>query len=81
MQDAVILANCLYDMTSIHPRNIPAAFTDYHNQRHEHIVSQYETRKMNAKLMYGQVGISWGSNHLSRRNTIPKRSYHNIFVS
>lgn len=64
MQDAVILANCLYDMASIYPQNITAAFTDYHNQRHEHVVSQYEISKMNAKLMYGQVGISCGSNHI-----------------
>ncbi|KAG0350206.1 hypothetical protein BG005_010262 [Podila minutissima] len=43
MQDAVILANCRYDLTSIHPRNITSAFKDYHEQRHEHVVSQYET--------------------------------------
>jgi len=55
MQDAVILANCLYDMTSIHPRNITTAFKDYREQRHQHVVSQYETSKLNAKLMYGQV--------------------------
>lgn len=30
MQDAVILANCLYDMASIHPHDITATFKDYH---------------------------------------------------
>ncbi|KFH67579.1 hypothetical protein MVEG_06311 [Podila verticillata NRRL 6337] len=40
MQDAVILANCLYDMTSVPPYNITAAFKDHHNQRHEHVMSQ-----------------------------------------
>ncbi|KAF9316903.1 hypothetical protein BG003_001433 [Podila horticola] len=55
MQDAVILANCLYDMASIHPHDITATFKDYRQQRHEHVVSQYETSKTNAKLMYGQT--------------------------
>ncbi|KAF9281999.1 hypothetical protein BGZ68_006272, partial [Mortierella alpina] len=54
MQDAVILANCLYDLTSVTPEDIAAAFQDFKDQRYPHVVAQYEASKKNAKILYGQ---------------------------
>ncbi|KAG0027871.1 hypothetical protein BGZ82_008724 [Podila clonocystis] len=54
-QDAAILANCIYDMTSTDPASITAAFKDYREQRYDHVKGQYDRSKVNAKIMYGQV--------------------------
>lgn len=55
LQDAVILANCLYDLDSYDTKSITEAFKDYHEQRCNHVKSQYETSKLNSKLTFGQV--------------------------
>ncbi|KAF9282000.1 hypothetical protein BGZ68_006273 [Mortierella alpina] len=55
MQDAVILANCLYDLASVTPEGIAAAFQDFKDQRYPHVVAQYEASKKNAKIRYGQT--------------------------
>ncbi len=55
MQDAVILANCLYDLKSVTPEGIAAALQDFKDQRYPHVVAQYEASKKNAKILYGQV--------------------------
>ncbi|KAG0093805.1 hypothetical protein BGZ92_001550 [Podila epicladia] len=54
-QDAAILANCLYDMTSTDRAGITAAFKDYREQRYDHVKGQYDRSKVNAKIMYGQT--------------------------
>ncbi|KAG0202927.1 hypothetical protein BGX28_004713 [Mortierella sp. GBA30] len=58
MQDAVILANCLYDLESLTPEAINAALKDYQEQRFEHAKFQYETSKINGRIMSGQVRLS-----------------------
>ncbi|KAG0027872.1 hypothetical protein BGZ82_008725 [Podila clonocystis] len=55
LQDAVILANCLYDLESNDTKNITEAFKDYHEQRCKHVKTQYETSKLNSKLTFGQT--------------------------
>lgn len=55
MQDAVILANCIYDMTSIDQEAITETFKDFREQRYEHVKFQFERSKVNGKLIYGQV--------------------------
>ncbi|KAG0257433.1 hypothetical protein BG011_003953 [Mortierella polycephala] len=54
MQDAVILANCIYDIASVMPEEVTAMFKDYRRQRRPHVQAQYEESKTNAKVMYGQ---------------------------
>lgn len=58
MQDAVILANCIYDLTALDTDSVTAALKDYHDQRYPHVKSQYDASKMNAKILLGQVKTS-----------------------
>lgn len=55
LQDAVILANCFYDLESYDTKSITKAFKDYHGQRCKHVKTQYETSKLNSRLTFGQV--------------------------
>jgi 2-polyprenyl-6-methoxyphenol hydroxylase-like FAD-dependent oxidoreductase len=56
MQDAVILANCLYEIAK-NPTsdNIADAFRDYQEQRFPHVQQQFDVSKTMAKVIYGQV--------------------------
>lgn len=55
MQDAVVLASYLYDLTSLTSEGIQEAFQAYRTERFPHVKEQYEASKINAKLIYGQV--------------------------
>ncbi|KAF9189622.1 hypothetical protein BGZ50_000650, partial [Haplosporangium sp. Z 11] len=54
MQDAVILANCIYEMNDATPAAITEALKSFKDQRYQHCLSQYEASKTNAKISYGQ---------------------------
>ncbi|KAG0343935.1 hypothetical protein BG005_002114 [Podila minutissima] len=54
MQDAVVLANCLYDIEEATQENIEAALTDYRAQRIGHVTVQVNMSKMMGKAMFGQ---------------------------
>ncbi|KAF9917823.1 hypothetical protein BX616_011175 [Lobosporangium transversale] len=55
LQDAVILANCLYEIADCAtPQNITAAFQDYKEQRHPYVEFQFKSSKMQGKIMFGQ---------------------------
>ncbi|KAI8350677.1 hypothetical protein B0O80DRAFT_457228 [Mortierella sp. GBAus27b] len=76
MQDAVILANCLYDIAN-NPtsENITNAFRDYQEQRMPHVRQQFDISKTMAKVIYGQT---W-SERLLRRivfGYLPKSMLH-----
>lgn len=55
MQDAVILANCLYDMYEPSYKNVRAAFKDYKSQRESHVQFSMERSVTMGKLMFGQT--------------------------
>ncbi|KAF8936256.1 hypothetical protein BGZ47_009588, partial [Haplosporangium gracile] len=55
MQDAVILANCIYDLENLRPENLTAAFRDYKEQRYSHAKRQIFNSRLNAKLSSGQT--------------------------
>lgn len=55
MQDAVVLASHLYDLTLLTSEGIQEAFQAYRKERFPHVKEQYEASKINAKLIYGQV--------------------------
>ncbi|KAG0366596.1 hypothetical protein BC939DRAFT_482450 [Gamsiella multidivaricata] len=57
LQDAVILANCIYDLKSTSQEDVSAAFKEFKQQRYPHVIEQYEASKMNAKIIYGQTLI------------------------
>lgn len=55
MQDAVTLANCLYDMKGLSPLDINEAFDMYKDERYPKVKNQFSASKTNAKLIYGHV--------------------------
>jgi 2-polyprenyl-6-methoxyphenol hydroxylase-like FAD-dependent oxidoreductase len=55
MQDAVTLANCLYDMKGLSPLEINEAFDIYKEERYPKVKDQFSASKTNAKLIYGHV--------------------------
>ncbi|KAG0311395.1 hypothetical protein BGZ97_011900 [Linnemannia gamsii] len=55
MQDAVILANCLYDIKPTSFENIKIALNEYRDQRFELVKAQYATSHFVAKLQYGHT--------------------------
>ncbi|KAK3826265.1 MAG: hypothetical protein JOS17DRAFT_254269 [Linnemannia elongata] len=55
MQDAVILANCIYDLEDIQPESLTAAFKSYKQQRFSQAKKQITNSKVNAKISSGQV--------------------------
>ncbi|KAF9965496.1 hypothetical protein BGZ70_004721 [Mortierella alpina] len=56
LQDAVILANCLYELKSSCVEEVEDALKDYRDQRFAHVKTQYHASQWNAKLMYGHFG-------------------------
>ncbi|KAF8930081.1 hypothetical protein BGZ58_008479 [Dissophora ornata] len=57
MQDAVILANCLYELKPLTYEGIQAALKDYRDQRYQHVKVQYEASQLAAKLQYGHTWL------------------------
>ncbi|KAF9347776.1 hypothetical protein BGX26_000759 [Mortierella sp. AD094] len=56
MQDAVILANCLYEISAdASEKNVTAAFKDFKEQRYPHVQHQFDLSKTMAKVIYGQT--------------------------
>ncbi|GJJ74504.1 hypothetical protein EMPS_06862 [Entomortierella parvispora] len=53
--DAVILANCLYDLKDNSQASITAAFQSYYDQRFQHAQAGYDVSKLSAKLMAGST--------------------------
>ena len=54
MQDAVILANCLYDLKSNSQEDVTAVFQNYYDQRYPQTKLAYGASLAGAKLMNGQ---------------------------
>ncbi|KAK3847061.1 MAG: hypothetical protein J3R72DRAFT_379683 [Linnemannia gamsii] len=54
MQDAVVLANCLYEMKGLTPVDIKEALENYKDERFFRVKEQFNASKMSAKLIYGQ---------------------------
>ncbi|KAF9089598.1 hypothetical protein BGX23_006564 [Mortierella sp. AD031] len=57
MEDAVIIANCIYDLASNSRADVEVALNDYREQRFEHAKQQVENSNMAGKLFYGQTWL------------------------
>ncbi|KAF9356554.1 hypothetical protein BGX26_005123 [Mortierella sp. AD094] len=57
IHDAVVLANCIFNMPDSTSESITAAFEDYYKQRHHRVVEQTERSRENGKIMTGQSWI------------------------
>ncbi|KAF9170398.1 hypothetical protein BGX21_010220 [Mortierella sp. AD011] len=55
MQDAVILANCIYELRSVAEGDVAEALRDFKEQRYPHVKDQYKASQLTAKLLYGQT--------------------------
>ncbi|KAF9543221.1 hypothetical protein EC957_001096 [Mortierella hygrophila] len=84
MQDAVLLANHLYDITPTNLKNIKTALSDYKNERFEAIKDQYPQSHISAKLIYGHtlwerilryVVFNWLPESLQRKQLLKDTAY------
>lgn len=64
MQDAVVLANCLYDLKDLSPESLTAAFEDYKSQRYKEAKKQVANSKLNARVSSGQTFVEKIVRHL-----------------
>ncbi|KAG0219279.1 hypothetical protein BGX33_003826 [Mortierella sp. NVP41] len=71
MQDALILANCIYDLEDLTPSSLTTAFKDYQDQRYEHAKLCIATSKINAKISSGQTLVERITRYLVF-NFVPK---------
>ncbi|KAG0219280.1 hypothetical protein BGX33_003827 [Mortierella sp. NVP41] len=55
MLDALILANCIYDLKDLSPPSLTAAFKDYQSQRYKNAKRCIAASKINAKISSGQT--------------------------
>lgn len=61
MMDAVILANCLYEMQPTSHQTIQKCFQSFRKQRYELVKAAYEASQQAAKIQYGHVSQSHSS--------------------
>ncbi|KAF9349132.1 hypothetical protein BGX26_012538 [Mortierella sp. AD094] len=55
MEDAVIIANCIYELSSTCQEDVEAALQDYKAQRYPHAKLQVENSAAMGKILYGQT--------------------------
>ncbi|KAG0210025.1 hypothetical protein BGX33_005167 [Mortierella sp. NVP41] len=84
MEDAVILANAIYEIRSVNSENITAAFQEYFTERYPHAVEQLKFSKTFTMLMAGQTWkeslmrrfvLSHASKYFQRRNYAKTLNY------
>ncbi|KAG0072718.1 hypothetical protein BGZ90_011831 [Linnemannia elongata] len=84
MEDAVILANALYEVTSATSKNIKNAFKEYRQLRYPHAAEQFQKSKLFTMLMVGQtwyedllrrVVLGYASDFFQRRNYAKTLNY------
>ncbi|KAF9931104.1 hypothetical protein BGZ65_005053 [Modicella reniformis] len=64
MQDAVVLANCLYNMPDSRPSTITAAFQEYFRQRSDRAAMQVDRSRIWGKIMSGHTWSDRLARHL-----------------
>ncbi|KAI1297729.1 hypothetical protein EDD11_007009 [Mortierella claussenii] len=84
MQDSVILANCIYEMTGTSQQDVEAVLKEFKRQRYPHAKIQVENSAMSGKLLYGQTWFekvarklvfSWMPNWLEKNNLTKAATY------
>ncbi|KAF9993879.1 hypothetical protein BGZ79_001397 [Entomortierella chlamydospora] len=53
MKDAVVLANCIYNMRDLSDKNIKTAFASYYRQRYPEADNVTKTNSVYTKMMFG----------------------------
>ncbi|KAG0380963.1 hypothetical protein BGX24_002183 [Mortierella sp. AD032] len=84
MEDAVILANAIYEIRAVNSENITKAFQEYYDERYPHAVEQLRFSKLFTMLMAGQTWkeslmrrfvMSHASKYFQRRNFAKTLNY------
>ncbi|KAF9431540.1 hypothetical protein BGZ76_000180 [Entomortierella beljakovae] len=57
MQDAVVLANCIYDLSVLSKDSLEDAFRRYKELRMPHVMEQYEASRRQAKMTYNRCNL------------------------
>ncbi|KAG0359499.1 hypothetical protein BGZ54_009931 [Gamsiella multidivaricata] len=55
MQDAIIIANGIYNMKDTSRGSITALFEDYYRQRYHHVEERFKNSALMSKIMHGQA--------------------------
>ncbi|KAF9995003.1 hypothetical protein BGZ65_009362, partial [Modicella reniformis] len=79
MQDAVVLANCIYNMRDTRPENITAAFKDYYRERYNHADKHFHQSSMRTKAWFGQTWSERAVRHIFL-NCVPKWVHQKTFT-
>ncbi|KAG0011807.1 hypothetical protein BGZ80_000412 [Entomortierella chlamydospora] len=58
MKDAVVLANCIYNMKDVSDKSVKTAFASYYRQRYPEAEGVTKTSSVFTKVMFGHVCIS-----------------------
>ncbi|KAF9346248.1 hypothetical protein BGX26_002259 [Mortierella sp. AD094] len=64
IQDAIILANCIYSMADFSPASINSAFEDYYKQRFHHAEVAWNVSSGSSKILSGQKWLERFARHL-----------------
>ncbi|KAF9101919.1 hypothetical protein BGX27_011279 [Mortierella sp. AM989] len=64
IQDAVVLANCIYFMPDASPKSIEAAFRDYYGQRYHRADIQHQRSRTTGKVTNGQTRMQRMARHM-----------------
>ncbi|KAG0296749.1 hypothetical protein BGZ96_008609 [Linnemannia gamsii] len=84
MQDAAILANCLYDLESRRRKDITAAFQDYKEQRYKHVKHHFDASVIQGRILFGQTmvdkairyaALNWASDSMQKKNVEKTSAY------
>ncbi|KAF9365957.1 hypothetical protein BGX34_007316 [Mortierella sp. NVP85] len=79
MHDAVVLANCIYNMTDTTSEGITAAFKEYYDQRHPRLDAQIKRSQSLSALMGGETWYQRLSRHVAL-NYMPKFILESDFI-
>ncbi|KAI1295209.1 hypothetical protein EDD11_007957 [Mortierella claussenii] len=79
MQDAVVLANCIYNMPNSKPASITAAFREFHGQRYPRALQEFKHSRTWMSMCYG---VTWGERLIRQIlfNYIPSWVQRRVFM-
>ncbi|KAF9913117.1 hypothetical protein EC991_003576 [Linnemannia zychae] len=87
MQDAAVLANCLYDLESIRRKDVLSAFQDYKDQRYKHVKHHFESNTVQGRILSGQTmadkairfaALNLVSSGMQKKNVIKTSAYRPV---
>ncbi|KAF9345250.1 hypothetical protein BGX26_003353 [Mortierella sp. AD094] len=78
IQDAIVLANCIYEMKVNSYDTIIAALNSYREQQYDQAKMQYGTSKFNGRVLYGHTIFDRALRHIVANYLPPSARAHSI---